>query len=80
MWTTEFWKDAAERAIKTFAQALIATIAVGTPIFDLAWGEGLGIAATATVVSILTSIASIGAGDAGTASLVATPRPEVGEA
>lgn len=68
MFTTTFWLDTVERAVKTFAQALIATIAVGTPIFDLAWGEGLGIAATATVVSVLTSIASTGVGDKGTAS------------
>lgn len=70
MWTVSFWADAVERAVKTFAQALIATIAVGTPIFDLAWGEGLGIAATATVVSVLTSIASTGVGEKGTASVV----------
>lgn len=68
MFTRQFALDLTERAIKTFAQALIATIAVGTPIFDLAWGEGLGIAATATVVSVLTSIASVGVGTEGTAS------------
>lgn len=72
MWTVSFWKDAAERAIKTFAQALISVLAVGTPIMQLEWVDGLGIAATAAVVSILTSIASSGVGEKGTASLVSS--------
>ncbi|MBV7302942.1 holin [Corynebacterium sp. TAE3-ERU2] len=70
MFTKVFWMDATERAIKTFAQALIATLAVGTPILELDWGQAVGIAATATVVSLLTSIASTGTGQDGTASLV----------
>lgn len=72
MFTVGFWKDAAERAIKTFAQALVAAIAVGTPIMELDFAQGAGIAATASLVSILTSIASSGVGDKGTASLVAS--------
>lgn len=70
MWSKQFLKDVAERAVKTFAQSLIATLAVGTPIFDLAWTEGLGIAATATVISVLTSIASFGVGDKGSAAAI----------
>lgn len=70
MFSKEFWFDAAERAVKTFAQALLATIAVGTPLLDVDWGQGVGIAATATVISVLSSIASIGAGEPGTASLI----------
>lgn len=72
MWTSFFWKDTAERALKTLAQALIATLAVGTPIWDLDWAASVGIALTATVVSVLTSIASVGVSDSGTASLVAS--------
>lgn len=71
MWTKLFLMDLAERAVKTFAQSLIATLAVGTPIFDLEWTQGLGIAATATVISVLTSIASFGVGERGTAMAVA---------
>jgi hypothetical protein len=56
IWTKQFWKGAAERAIKTFAQALGAILIVGTPIFEIDFGQGLGIAATATVLSLLTSI------------------------
>ncbi|KQB85016.1 holin [Corynebacterium oculi] len=74
MWTKGFWVDTVERAIKTLAQALIAVLAVGTPIYDLAWGESLGIAATAAVISVLTSIVSVGVGETDTAA--ALPRGE----
>lgn len=65
----EFAIDTAERAVKTFAQALLAVLAVGTPLWHIPWTEALGIAATATVISILTSIASAGLGTKGTASV-----------
>ena len=68
MWTREFWIDAAERALKTFAQTLVAVIPVGAVLWEILWTDGLGIAATATVISVLTSIASGGAN--GTASAV----------
>lgn len=71
--TVEFWKDLVERAIKTFAQALLAVLAVGVPIWELDWSGAFGIAATATVISVLTSVASIGAGVQGTASVVGSP-------
>lgn len=72
MFTTEFWKSTAERAIKTFAQTLVAIIGVNVavPIWQIGWQEVLGVAATATVLSVLTSIASIGSGKVGTPSLV----------
>ena len=65
MWTADFWKRAGERAVKTFAQSLVASLGVGAavPIWELGWSEALGIAATATVLSALTSIASLGVGD-----------------
>ncbi|MDO4610945.1 holin [Corynebacterium sp.] len=70
MFTVVFWRDVAERALKTFAQALVATLAVGVPIYDVGWVESLGVAATAMVVSVLTSIASSGVGEDGSASLL----------
>lgn len=70
MFTRHFWVDAAERAVKTFAQALVAVLVVGTPIYEIAWVEGLGIAATATVASLLTSLASSASGKGSGASLV----------
>ena len=66
--TREFAVDTLERAVKTFAQALLAVLAVGTPLWDIPWTEALGIAATATVISVLTSVASAGLGTKGTAS------------
>lgn len=70
MFTKQFALDALERAVKTFAQALVSVLAIGTPIFEIEWTSGLGIAATAAVVSLLTSIASTGVGDSDSASLV----------
>jgi hypothetical protein len=59
MFDSRFWIAAAERAIKTFAQAMIALI--GTDLIgitELAWGQLLAASATATLLSILTSVAS----------------------
>lgn len=74
MFTTSFWKSAAERAIKTVAQALIAVLAATT--FDWInadWQAIAGTAATAGVLSLLSSIASAGMGDKGTPSIIASP-------
>lgn len=72
IFSVAFVKDAGERALKTFSQALLAVLAVGAPIWDINWTEGLGIALTATAFSILTSLASHGIGD-GSASAVSAP-------
>lgn len=60
MFTGLFWKDAAERFVKTFAQALLALLLVApqTPIIGFDWPSALGLAATAAVISLLTSIVS----------------------
>lgn len=82
MHSKEFWVDAAERAVKTFAQALVALLAVGTPIFEVQWGEALGIAATSAVISVLTSVASVKVGgqvDAAALPAAARPRPATTE-
>lgn len=74
MFTKSFWKAAAERAIKTVAQALIAVIAATSfDWFSADWKAIVGTAATAGVLSLLTSIASAGVGDHGTPSVVAEP-------
>ena len=54
----KFWRAAIIRALRTFAQSLIATIPVGIAINEIGWAEALGIAATAAVLSILTSLAT----------------------
>lgn len=54
-----FWIAATERAVKTFAQTLIALIGTtAVTIVDLDWLQMLGVSATATLLSVLTSIAS----------------------
>ncbi|MBB1023344.1 MULTISPECIES: holin [unclassified Dietzia] len=68
MWTATFWKDAAERAVKTAAQTAGGVLVVGVPIWEVDWTAGLGITATATALSLLTSIASSGRGDHESAS------------
>ena len=74
MFTTTFWKSAAERAIKTVAQALIAVLAATTfDWFNADWKAIAGTAATAGVLSLLSSIASAGIGDKGTPSIIAGP-------
>lgn len=66
MFTRAFWIATAERAIKTFAQTLAALlVADGTGLIDASWGPQLSVAGMALVVSVLTSIASSGAGAPG---------------
>lgn len=52
-------KFAGIRASKTFAQAIIGAVAVGTPFAEVQWFHALGIGATAAIISLLTSIAGI---------------------
>lgn len=64
--TREFWASSAERAVKTAAQtaiALIGTEAVG--VFNLDWAQIGSVVATATILSLLTSIAGDTAGKNG---------------
>ena len=51
-------KAAGIRAIRTFAQTLIPLIPVGIAINEIGWLEAVGIAATAAVLSLLTSAAT----------------------
>lgn len=73
MFTTTFWKGAAERAAKSAAQALILFWGVGDGLLNL-WSispvESAGIAAGAAVLSALTSLVSLSAGPAESPSLV----------
>lgn len=66
-----FWVDAGERAVRTFAQALIAAIAAGLVITDAAaWGFALLTAVVAALVSLLTSVAGSAVGDPDSPSIL----------
>lgn len=73
----------AERAIKTFAQALVAFILAAkvTNIVDVDWAQAAGVAALAAVLSVCTSVASWNLGPDEGPSLVGegqrAPEPEV---
>jgi hypothetical protein len=59
MLSKEFWLDALERAVKTFAQALLAVFLVsGVTVLNADWGSALSVAGTAVLVSFLTSLVS----------------------
>jgi hypothetical protein len=59
IWTGAFWKAAAERAVKTFAQTEAALLtAAGTGLLDTDFKVSLSVSGMAAVVSLLTSIAS----------------------
>jgi hypothetical protein len=57
---SKLWlKDAAERAIKTFAQSALATLGLGaTDILSTDWVGVLSVGGGAAVVSVLTSLLS----------------------
>lgn len=78
MWTWLFWKQALERAVKTFAQAAIALL-TGDKVFgilDADWTMVGQVAALALVLSILSSLVSAPIGpDKESPSLVDTPPP-----
>lgn len=54
-----FWIAAGERAVKTFAQSLVALFVAGVTVLTIDWQQALAVSATAAVVSVLTSIASV---------------------
>lgn len=71
MWTQSFWRQAAERAVKTFAQAMVAVLTAGaTGLLEVDWGQSFSVAGLAAVVSLLTSVATSGMGPQGTPSAV----------
>ena len=55
---SKFWKAALIRAIRTFAQALIAYIGTSAVLSEVNWIEALSAAALAALLSILNSIAT----------------------
>lgn len=74
--TRTFVVDAAERAIKTFAQTLLAFFGADVfDVFEADWGNALSIALGAVVLSVLTSLLSLKLGHSGTASATDVVEP-----
>ena len=72
MLTAAFWTGAVDRAVKSFAQALLVLWGAdaGFNILQIDVGPALGVAAGAAVLSLLTSVASTAVGDKGTTSFI----------
>jgi hypothetical protein len=76
VFTRQFWTLSAERAVKTFAQALAAVLlAGGAGLLAADWGTALSTAGMAAVISILTSVASLRIGPPDSPSAVPTEAP-----
>ena len=68
--TPAFWTAAAERALKTFAQAAIALLGVDTfGLLDVDWVAVTSASGLAALISLLTSIATAGVRSDGSLSL-----------
>lgn len=61
-----FWLGVTERAVKTFAQALLAGLVVGQTLAATDWATLVSVAAVAAVASVLTSLADPQAADVAT--------------
>jgi hypothetical protein len=71
MWTAKFWKETAERAIKTAAQVALTFFVVGeTNIASVDFAMTAGVTAGAAIASVLFSLASAPFGPEGSPSLV----------
>lgn len=56
----QWWKAAAVRAVKTFAQTMVATIGGGSVgLLEVGWLQALSVSALAAVLSLLTSVAGL---------------------
>lgn len=69
MWTIGFWRDTAERAIRTAAQAAVGVL-TATSVQAIDWPAAGITVGVATAVSVLMSIGATGVGDHDSPSLV----------
>lgn len=64
IWSGAFWKATTERALRTFAQALLAVLGaegiqtVTQGVLDVDWIQALSVAALAAVIAVLTCAAT----------------------
>lgn len=59
IFTKQWLKAAGIRALKTFAQAVVAAISVGVAFNEVEWVSVLSVAGVAAVCSVLTSLAGL---------------------
>lgn len=59
LWSKIWWKAAGTRAIKTFAQTFVSSIAIGMAISEINWLTVASVAGVASVLSLMTSIAGL---------------------
>lgn len=71
MLTYRFWQLAFERAVKTFAQSLLAVLGVsGIGLLTAPWTTALSTAGMAAILSVLMSVASEPLGEHNTPSVL----------
>ena len=76
IYSVAFWKDTSERAAKSAAQAGILALGGGAVnVLALDWATFVGATGGGALLSVLTSIASAGLVNRGTASLTKAVEP-----
>lgn len=53
-----FWRSAINRAVRTFAQTMIASLGTAAVLSDVNWTVSLSASALAALLSVLTSLAT----------------------
>ena len=71
MFTYRFWQLAGERAVKTFAQTLVAVLSITSfGLLNAPWTTALSTAGMAAMLSVLTSMASVPVGEPNSPNLL----------
>lgn len=80
MYSTNFLAATAERAVKTFAQTLLATVGANAAgVFTATTMDAATVAAGAALISVLTSFASASTGRTGPSLIGETTAPDAGK-
>lgn len=79
--TKAFWGAAIERAVKTFAQSVLAVVGIaGVTPADIDWKQALAVGGLGALASLLTSVVSAPVGNAGpsmASEVLSPPAPAV---